>query len=139
MVSPEYPQYYFYEERPVVLVQTEDGSLDCQVLDYKSGEFRREMRYYFDILFKFEANSERVTRDEFIQWTERQRAHFVKGEGPVFALYGTVDAVKENAVAEGRHLTDEERALIHTLRERTHEMFEEMLRESGRNGMPPGT
>jgi hypothetical protein len=132
------PEYYLYEEWPVVFVEPPGGGLDCLAMNADTGEFQREMRYYRDIRTRLDANVDRVSRDEFVQWVERQRGKHVRGEGPVFALYETIRAVEDTARDEGRTLTDEERALIHTLRRRTHEMFEAAIRERGGTGVPSG-
>ncbi|MBA9001805.1 hypothetical protein [Thermomonospora cellulosilytica] len=132
------PEYYLYEEWPVVFVEPPGGGLDCLAMNADTGEFQREMRYYRDIRTKLDANVDRVPREEFVQWVERQRGRHVKGEGPVFALYETIQAVEDTAREQGRTLTDEERALIHTLRLRTHEMFEAAIRERGGIGAQTG-
>ena len=69
---------------------------------------------------------------------ERARVapYVTDAEGPVFALYETIDAVEQKARDEGRWLTPEEEALIHSLRVRTHELFEAELRAQGLRGMP---
>lgn len=132
------PEFFLYEEWPVAFVVLPDGGLDCLAMNAQTGEFQREMRYYRDIRLKFEADVDRLTRIEFVQAVERQRARHLKGDGPVFALYDTIRAIEDTARDEGRVLTAEERALIHTLRERTHEMFEAAIRERGGIGAPTG-
>ncbi|HEX2312748.1 MAG TPA: hypothetical protein VHJ17_03390 [Thermomonospora sp.] len=129
-------EYYLYEEWPVVFVEPPGGGLDCLAMDAATGEFRREMRYYRDIRQKLDADVDRVSRDEFVQWVERQRGRHVKGEGPVFALYDTIQAIQDSARDAGRTLTAEEQALIRTLRIRTHALFEEAIRERGGTGVP---
>lgn len=41
----ELPRYFFVGERPVKFVATADGGMDVLALDWKTGEFVREMRY----------------------------------------------------------------------------------------------
>jgi hypothetical protein len=72
-----------------------------------------------------------------VQEVERFRAHYLEGDGPIFALYETVQAVRDVAKAEDRHLTTTERALIHGIRKRTFVMFEEQLRAAGDLGADP--
>ena len=135
-MAERYPQYYFYEGWPVVFVRTPDGGLDCLRLSAENGEFVRNMSYVRKIRYGTTADIDTVTRDAFIQMVEALRGERLKGEGPVFALYETIDAVEQKARDEGRWLTPEEEALIHSLRVRTHELFEAELRAQGRRGMP---
>lgn len=39
------PRYFIVGERPVKFVSTPDGGMDVLALDWKTGEFVREMRY----------------------------------------------------------------------------------------------
>ncbi|MBX6767916.1 MAG: hypothetical protein IRY90_12320 [Actinomadura rubrobrunea] len=135
-MAERYPQYYFYERWPVVFVRTPEGGLDCLALSPETGEFERDMSYYRKIRFGTTADIDTVTRDEFIQMVEALRGKRLKGEGPVFALYETIRAIGQNARDERRSLTPEEKALIHSLRVRTHKLFEAELRAQGRRGMP---
>jgi hypothetical protein len=41
----ELPRYFIVGERPVKFVSTPDGGMDVLALDWKTGEFVREMRY----------------------------------------------------------------------------------------------
>ena len=133
------PQYYVYEGRPVIFVEPPDGGLDCLALSPETGEFAREMTYVRKIRYGTHADIETVTRDEFIQRVEDYRARTLKGDGPVYALYETINGLVDTSRAEARNLTPEEAALVHRLRERTHEMFEAELRAQGRGYLPTGT
>lgn len=138
MTTAQEPEFFLYEERPVAFVELPDGGLECLAMNWKTGEFQREMRYYRDIRQKLDANVDRLSRAEFVQAVERQRGRHVTGDGPVFALYDTIQAIEDTARDEGRALAPEEQALIHTLRESTHEMFEAAIRERGGIGAPTG-
>lgn len=39
------PRYFIVGERPVKFIPTPDGGMDVVALDWKTGEFVREMRY----------------------------------------------------------------------------------------------
>ncbi|MDJ0696922.1 hypothetical protein [Mastigocoleus sp. MO_188.B34] len=41
----KYPQYYIVGIRPVKLLDTHNGELDCQVYQWESGEFQRDISY----------------------------------------------------------------------------------------------
>ncbi|WP_395103431.1 hypothetical protein [Actinomadura sp. SCN-SB] len=130
------PQYYVYEGRPVVFVGPPGGGLDCLAVSPQTGEFLRDMSYVRKIRYGTQADIETLTRDEFVQRVEEYRARHVKGEGPVHALYETINGLEDTARAEGRDLTAEEAALVRTLRERTHGLFEAELRARGRGYLP---
>jgi hypothetical protein len=134
-----FPEYYVYEGNPSVLMETPDGGLDCQVLDASTGEFERNVSYVGKIMFGTQADIREVTREEFIQWVEKRRGERLQGEGPVFALYDMINALEDQAKADGLHRPGtEERALIATLRKRTFEMFEADLKALGGKGLPEG-
>jgi hypothetical protein len=138
-VAERYPQYYFYEGWPVVFVEPPGGGLDCLRLSAQTGEFVRNMSYVKKIRYGTTADIDTVTRDEFIQRVEELRAERLKGDGAVFALYETIDALEQTARDERRSLTPEEKALVHGLRVRTHGLFEAELRAQGRTGTPEGS
>jgi hypothetical protein len=133
------PQYYVYEGRPVIFVRPPGGGLDCLALSPRTGAFERDMSYVRKIRYGTDADIETVTRAEFVQRVEEYRARRLKGDGAVHALYETINGLEDTARAEGRDLTAEEAALVHTLRERTHELFEADLRAQGRGYLPPNT
>jgi hypothetical protein len=78
-----------------------------------------------------------LTREEFVQQTERERAHYLTGEGPIFALYETVRAITDALAQERRYPTPTEIALIEGIRRRTFVMFEEELQRAGDPGADP--
>ncbi|MEU8345925.1 hypothetical protein AB0C74_29855 [Spirillospora sp. NPDC048832] len=138
-MAETYPQYYAYEGRPVVFVETPDGGLSILALSARTGEFERDRSYLDKIWFGTTADIETLTRDEFLQRVEEYRGRRLSGDGPAFALYETINGIEDAARAEPRRLTPEEKALIHTLRLRVHELFEAELREQGRQGTPPAS
>jgi hypothetical protein len=135
-VAEEYPQYYAYEGRPVVFEEAPDGGVSVWALSYRTGEFERDKSYLRKIWFGTTADIETLTRDEFVQRVEEVRGRRLSGEGPAYALYETINGIEDAARAVPRRLTPEERALVHTLRLRAHDLFEAELREQGRQGTP---
>jgi hypothetical protein len=132
-------QYYVYEGRPVVFFEPPGGGLDCLALSPESGEFLRDMKYVSKIRYGTTADIDTVDRREFVQRVEEYRGRRLKGDGAVHALYETINGLEDAARAEARDLTREEAALVHGLRERTHELFETELRARGRGYLPGGT
>ncbi|MFD0902526.1 hypothetical protein [Actinomadura sediminis] len=137
-MAEQYPQYYIYERRPVVFVEAPDGGLRIWALSSKTGEFRLDKSYLEKIWFGTTADVDAVSRPEFVQRVEEYRGRRVHGGGPVYALYETINSLEDTSRAEARDLSPEERVLIHTLRLRTHELFEKRLRAEGRQGLPEG-
>jgi hypothetical protein len=135
-VAEEYPQYYCYEGRPVIFVETPDGGVAVWALTARTGEFELDKSYLRKIWFGTTADIETLTRDEFIQRVEEYRGRRLRGDVPAYALYETIKGIEDAARAEPRRLTPEEKALVHTLRLRVHDLFEEELRAQGRQGTP---
>jgi hypothetical protein len=45
-MSKPYPWYYAINDRPVKIVQLPDGSTDCMVFDFASGDFLPDRSYF---------------------------------------------------------------------------------------------
>lgn len=132
-----YPQYFVYDERPVILLETPEGGLDCLAADYRTGAFTRAMRYVAELNFNKSADIDELSFDEFVEAVELFRARNRLGEGAVAALYETMRGLEETASQEGRRrLSTQERALIRSLSARTNKLFDEALRERGLTGTP---
>ena len=102
-----------------------------------TGAWQEKNDLFNEIVFDIGGDVFRRTPEDFVQEVERFRAHYLEGEGPIFALYETVQAVRDVAKAEDRHLTPKEQALIRGIRQRTFVMFEEQLRAAGDPGADP--
>jgi hypothetical protein len=135
-VAEKYPQYYVYEGKPVVFVESPDGGLFIWALSPRNGEFELDKSYVDKIWFGTTADIDTVSREEFVQRVEEYRARRLRGDGPVYALYETINGLEDTSRAEARNLTAEEKALIHSLRLRTHDLFEAELRAQNRQGTP---
>ncbi|OLT29521.1 hypothetical protein BJF79_40755, partial [Actinomadura sp. CNU-125] len=110
--------------------------MDCLAVNPRTGAFVREMRYIAEINFNHDADFDEVSFEEFITAVERYRAQWGLGEGTVKVLYETMYGIEENARAQSRRPSPEEKALLASLSKRTHPMFEEHLREQGLTGTP---
>ncbi|MEM8534913.1 MAG: hypothetical protein AAGF95_29000 [Chloroflexota bacterium] len=121
------PRYYIYYRRPVKMVRTAEGQVQVLKMNWRTGDFEPGIELVDELFAAREQEIFRMDEEEFIQELEHARGLHVQGEGPVFALYETINALAETARSEGRRLTDEERALIRGLRRQTHVLFEEHL------------
>ncbi|MFI5836024.1 hypothetical protein ACIA5A_20355 [Micromonospora sp. NPDC051300] len=133
----ELPAYYDHYKTPMKLVSRSDGGITAWRLDRATGGWRSADDLIDDVLSAIGGEISVRTPAEFVQRTEAARGRYLKGDGPVFALYETVRAIEEQAVAERRAYTPEEAALIRGIRRRTFVMFEEQLRQAGDPGADP--
>ncbi|MEU7974657.1 hypothetical protein AB0B48_21730 [Micromonospora sp. NPDC049089] len=131
------PSYYLYYQSPVKIVETPDGGARVWRVAIDTGAWQEKNELFSEIVFDIGGEVFRRSPEDFVQEVERFRAHYLEGEGPIFALYETVQAVRDVAKAEDRHLTPKEQALIRGIRQRTFVMFEEQLRAAGDPGADP--
>ncbi|XRQ10850.1 hypothetical protein ACN3XK_08130 [Actinomadura welshii] len=136
LVRKTYPRYFVYNERPVVLLETPGGGLDCVAADPRSGAFVRAMRYIGELDFNRDADIDELPFEEFVAALEMYRAQKKLGDGTVAALYETMRGLEEVAQGEGRRLSPDEEALIRSLSTRTNPLFDEALRERGLTATP---
>jgi hypothetical protein len=131
------PSYYTYHTRPVKLVETHDGGVRAWALDWTTGGWVRANELIDEILFAVGGDTFRLTPEDFIDAVEFQRGRRVKGDGPVFALYETADAIGASAEKQNRRLTADNISLVKGLRRKTYRMFEEELQRQGDPGADP--
>ncbi|MFG2098973.1 hypothetical protein ACGFJ5_00050 [Micromonospora echinaurantiaca] len=132
-----WPAFFSYYDSPVKLVAGPDGQVVAYRLSKDTGGWYRADNLINRLLYLDDDEIDRLTRDEFISHTEVDRAYYLRGDGPVFALYETVRAIQDLADAERRPLTEREAALVAGLRRRTFVMFEEQLQQAGDPGADP--
>ncbi|MET7706869.1 hypothetical protein [Micromonospora sp. NPDC005413] len=131
------PSYYLYYQSPVKIVETPDGGARVWRVSIDTGGWQEKNDLFTDIVFDVGGDVFRRTAEDFVQEVEAFRAHYLKGEGPIFALYETVRSIEDLADAETRHETPREQALIRGIRQRSFVMFEEQLRAAGDPGADP--
>ncbi|WP_328650873.1 hypothetical protein OG598_22025 [Micromonospora sp. NBC_00330] len=131
------PSYYLYYQSPVKIVETPDGGARVWRVAIDTGAWQEKNDLFSEIVFDIGGDVFRRTAEDFVQEVEAFRAHYLKGEGPIFALYETVRSIELLADAEARHETPKEQALIRGIRQRTFLMFEEQLRAAGDPGADP--
>ena len=129
------PAYHTYYGRPVKLLPSPDGGLAMWDFDEETGGWEPANHLVDEVLFAVGGEvSGRMSKDSFIQTVEAERALYVEGEGPIFALYQTIRAIEDASDEEGRELTKTEEALIAGLRRKTYAMFEAELVRRGDPG-----
>ncbi|QSQ15328.1 hypothetical protein [Myxococcus landrumensis] len=119
-------RYFTVGARTVKWMPLENGGLEVLKLDWETGLFIPGLDYMHKCMFS--DDSERVSEDEFIQQTEAMRRELFTGDNAVFALYGLLDTIEATAKAEGRPLTEQERAIVILTQRKTHAMFESVCR-----------
>lgn len=131
------PRFFSYYESPVKLVETADGGIVAWRLSWETGGWEPADNLIDKVLFLGGDEIAELTRDEFVQRTEHDRGRYLRGDGPVFALYETVRALDETLGRERRYPTPREQALIRGIRRKTFVMFEEELQRAGDPGADP--
>lgn len=131
------PSYYEYYKSTYVIETDSEGDWIGYRLNTETGEFDLDNRPIPEILFATSTSEvASLDYDDFVWTTEEVRGD-LRGDGPVFALYETINAIYEQAAREGRKsITREELALIKSIRRRTFKMWED---EAARRaaGEPP--
>ena len=119
------PSYFEYYDHTYVVDSTPDGGLTGRILNWSTGRFEEKPDHVPDVLLGHEAEISALTRERFVIRTEEERKHYLRGDGPIFALYQTIDAIWDVAKEENRRITKEERALIDSLYRRTFKMWDD--------------
>ncbi|MFG2051218.1 hypothetical protein ACGFIW_27785 [Micromonospora sp. NPDC048935] len=131
------PGYYLYYQSPVKIVETPDGGARVWRVSIDTGGWHEKNDIFVEITLGVGGDIFRRSAEDFVQEVEAFRAHYLKGDGPIFALYDAVRSIEDLADAEARHETPREQAIIRGIRQRTFVMFEEQLRAAGDPGADP--
>jgi hypothetical protein len=121
----ETPAYFRHHASPYRLDSTPDGGLTGHILDWKTGRFVEDNTKIDDVLFAREGEIGPLTEQEFVVRTEDLRREYLRGDGPIFALYDTIGAMHSVAREEGRPLSREEAALKVSLYRRTFRLWDD--------------
>lgn len=121
----EYPKYFEYFHTTYRIESTPGGGLVGYRLNLQSGRIEEDNANIRKVLHAREDEIFTVDEDGYIELTEARRAHHMRGEGPIFAVYDTVRALHDQADRESRSLTPDENALIRSIRRRTYRLWEE--------------
>jgi hypothetical protein len=132
------PSYHLYYASPAKIVQSAEGGIMVWRVSIDTGGWRRQDEILFELIFA-RAGYDIVTipPERFVQEVEAYRGYCLSGEGPIFALYETVEAITDAAQRENRNLTEREGALVEGIRRKTFVMFEEQLQQQGDPGADP--
>jgi hypothetical protein len=121
----ETPACFRHHDSPFRLDRTADGGLTGHVLDRTTGRFVEDNVEIDDVLFAREGDIGSLTEEQFVIRTEDLRWEYLRGGGPIFALYDTISAMHSVAREEGRPLSRPEAALKVSLYRRTFRMWED--------------
>ena len=133
------PMFYKYYAQTYRIDSTPEGGLTGTILDLDTGLFKEDNSHIREVIWATTESDIRGPYDEerFVQETERERGYHLTGDGPIFALYETVNGLYEQArKRENRRLEPQEAALIQSIYKRTFKMWED---EAARRaaGEPP--
>ncbi|GAA4550623.1 hypothetical protein [Amycolatopsis samaneae] len=131
------PMFFTYYAQTYRVDSTPDGGLMGTILNLNTGLFEENNAHIRECIWATDsADISQVSEKRFVQETEFARRDFLSGDGPIFALYETINGLYAQARTEGRSLRPEERALVQTLSERTFALWEaEAARRA--EGEPP--
>src|SRR5687767_3864643 len=127
------PAYYEYYKSTYVLTTNLHGARLSYRLNTRTGEFNLDNRPIPEILLATSTSEvASLDYDDFV-WTTEQVRGRLRGDAPVFALYETINAIYDQAAREGRKsITDEELALIESIRRRTFKMWNNPIPDGDR-------
>lgn len=128
MSKPPPPYYYEYLTSPLKVVQLPDGgAVRGYRLNVDTGRFQVENSALRRILAARPGDDIfQIDEEEFISLTEQQRAKWLRGDGPIFAIYRVVAeliALRDHVDTPTWHLTNTE--VIPPLERRTFQLWEE--------------
>ena len=119
------PQYFKCFNKTYKVDRDGEGNLTGFLLNVRTGEFDENSAHLEKVLQnELPSNFRSLTEAEFVTETERERAFYLRGEGPVFALYATVEGMRRQAKEEGRALTVQEESFLASVQRRTFGMWE---------------
>jgi hypothetical protein len=130
------PSYYMYYSLPVQFLATPGGGMHALKLNRTTGAFEPGNELIDPIIWATTEDVREVTEAAFIEAVERERGTFLKGDGPVFALYGVMNAIRRSVYEEQRAYTPEERVLLQQLSHETHVLFEAELQRRAAEATP---
>ncbi|RSM69836.1 hypothetical protein DMH04_45655 [Kibdelosporangium aridum] len=134
------PSYYKFFNRTYKITREAKGDLIGHELNLRTAEFDLATHQIDRILFDVHADIDRVNEAEFIDATEVERATYLRGDGPIFALYDTINGIIDQMEREGRRrLEPHERALVTQLRKQTFAMWEEEFARRAAGEEPQNT
>jgi hypothetical protein len=119
------PSYFTYYNKTYRIDSTPEGGLTGHLLDLRTGEFKEDNALIDTVLFNRKPEIDSVDEAEFVDRTEQERMHYLRGEGAIFTLYDTIAGLYAQAKSEGRRVTRDEIALIRSLRRRTYQLWDD--------------
>ncbi len=123
------PRFYKYYAQTYRIDSTPDGGLKGTILNLRTGFFEQDQdsSHILELIWSTTESNIRgpFSEEKFIRETEVQRNHYLTGDGPIFALYETINGIDGTATREGRSRTQQETALVHALQTRTFKMWED--------------
>lgn len=130
-------RYYDYHSRPLKIVRAPNGGLRAYLLDTHTGRF--ELANSALRKTGIEERSDDIftsDEEECIELAESNRSRFLRGDGPIFALYKLVNDIRGLADVVDKQTWDLLRRPIYDIRHRTFQLWkEEFARRDA--GQPP--
>jgi hypothetical protein len=131
------PRYFDYKDNTFKVVQTSTGNLRGYLLNFYTGEFQITNSLLSKVLRSGLGDDiTEISEEEFVELTEETRAFHLRGDGPIFAIYETIDNWFDQRDSLSEAEWRNKRDFISELRRRTFHLWEEEFahREAG---IPP--
>ncbi|RSD20069.1 hypothetical protein [Amycolatopsis eburnea] len=121
------PMFYKYYSQTYRIDSTPEGGLKGTILNLRTGFFEEDSSHIRELIWSTTESNIRgpFGEEKFIRETEVERNQYLTGDGPIFALYETINGIDNAAFREGRNRTAQETALVHALQKRTFKMWED--------------
>src|SRR5882724_7456501 len=88
----ELPSYYDYNNNAFKAVEAPGGRIRGYLLGRHSGMFEIANSVLRKVLYADSKDDvSEISEEEFVQIAEVTRSSYLRGEGPIFAIYGKID------------------------------------------------
>ncbi|MFC9254361.1 hypothetical protein [Amycolatopsis thailandensis] len=135
-LADELPMFFRYHGLTYRVDGTPEGGLTGHLLNLRTGRIDEDASHVHEVLFAMGGDIAVLDEAGYVELTEIKRSRALHGDGPIFALYETVQAVYDKATEESRRLGPEEHAMLRSLWTRTFGLWaQEFARRDA--GQPP--
>jgi hypothetical protein len=132
----EPPRYYDYYNNAYKIIETSAGRLRGYLLDVNTGRFEVANSKLSEIRYAGPHDITHVSEKQFIEIAEENRSRYLRGDGPIFALYELIDSYVESFNPSGAEAQARKVAVLSLVRRMTFDMWEEEFARQD-SGEPP--
>ncbi|MGF6885500.1 hypothetical protein ABIA39_003958 [Nocardia sp. GAS34] len=123
----ESPSYFRFYNGTIRLDEPPEGRVSGQKLNIDTGLF--EPASFDEISSVLGARDDydlsMLSEENFVKETEVARSYYLRGEGPVFDIYDSIQKIFDRSKAEGRRISSEEADEVYSLWHQSFRLWEE--------------